>query len=97
MPVMLRVTLRGKKAYDFLERLTSYVLPRIRDFNGLSPKKFDGMGNYHLGLKQQILFPEIAPENVTVPMGVQVSIATSATTDTDAKALLESLGCIFVK
>lgn len=97
MPVMLRVTLRGRKAYDFLERVTSYVLPRIRDFNGLSPKKFDGMGNYHVGLKQQTLFPEIAPEQVTIPMGVQISIATSATTDSDAKALLESLGCIFVK
>lgn len=97
MPVMLRVTLRGRKAYDFMERVTTYVLPRIRDFNGLSPKKFDGMGNYHVGLKQQTLFPEISPEQVTIPMGVQISVATSATSDADAKALLETLGCIFVK
>lgn len=97
MPVMLRVTLRGKKAYDFIERLTTFVLPRIRDFNGLSLKKFDGMGNYHLWLKQQTLFPEIAPEDVKVAMGIQISIDTSAYSNEDAKHLLESLGCVFVK
>ncbi len=97
MPVMMRVTPRGKKAYDFLERVATYVLPRIRDFNGLSVKKFDGMGNYHVGLKQQTLFPEIAPEQVTIPMWVQITIDTSATNDGDAKEFLQSLGLIFVK
>lgn len=97
MPVMLKVTLRGAKAYDFIERITTFVLPRIRDFNGLSVKKFDGMGNYSLWLKQQTLFPEIAPEQVTTLLWVQVTIDTSAHTDSEAKTLLEFLWCIFVK
>jgi large subunit ribosomal protein L5 len=91
MPVMLRVTLRGKKAYDMIERLVTYVFPRIRDFAGLSPKKFDKMGNYHMGLKQQTLFPELIPEQITTPMGLQISITTSAQTTEHSRALLEQL------
>jgi len=97
MPVMLRTTLRGKKAHDFIERLVAYVLPRVRDFNGISPRKFDGRGNYTLGLKDQLVFPELNPEEVKTAMGIQMTFATTADTNEDAKALLESLGIIFAK
>lgn len=95
MPSMLKTTLRGPKAYDFLERLTQLVLPRVRDFSGLSSRKFDGKGNYSIGFKTQNIFPEIKPEEVKTPMGIQITIATSAESDQDAKALLQSLGIIF--
>jgi large subunit ribosomal protein L5 len=97
MPVMLKVTLRGEKAYDFVERLGQFVLPRVRDFSGLSTRKFDGRGNYTLGLKTQVVFPEIVPEDIKTPMGVQVSFCTTADTDADAQALLQQLGIIFQK
>ena len=95
MPVMLRVTLRGKKAYDFVERLRTYVLPRLRDFAGLVGRKFDGKGNYSVGFPNLVIFPEIMPEQITTPMGVQITFSTTADTDADAKALLQSLGIIF--
>lgn len=97
MPVMLNVTLRGGKAYDFVERMVSLVLPRVRDFAWIAVRKFDGRGNYSLGFKDQTVFPEIIPENVKTPMGVQVSFCTTADTDADARALLEECGLIFEK
>ncbi len=95
MPSMLRVTLRREKAYDFVTRLVAYVLPRVRDFSGLSARKFDGKGNYNIGFPSQIIFPELNPEEVGTNMGVQITIVTSTTDDGDAKALLQSLGVIF--
>ncbi len=95
MPSMLRTTLRGPKAYDFIERLTQLVFPRVRDFAGVSGRKFDGKGNYNIGFKTQSVFAEIKPEEIKTPMGVQVTIVTSADTDADAKVLLQSLGIIF--
>lgn len=97
MPVMLRTTLRWKRAYDLIERLTSYVFPRVRDFDGLSQRKFDGRGNYSFGIKSQSVFPEITPEDVRIPMGIQITIATTADTNEDAKALLQQLWVIFQK
>lgn len=97
MPVMLRVTLRGKKAYDLVERLVTYVFPRIRDFEWISPKKFDWRGNYSLGLKDYSIFPELNPESIKTPSGIQFTIGTSAETNEDAKALFESLWIIFQK
>lgn len=95
MPSMLRVTLRREKAYDFIERITTYVLPRVRDFSGLSVRKFDGNGNYNLGFPSQVIFPELNPEEVGTNMGIQVTIVTSTSDDAEAKALLQSLGVIF--
>lgn len=97
MPVMLRVTLRGKKAYDMIERLVTYVFPRIRDFEWISYKKFDWRGNYSMGLKDYGIFPELNPESIKTPSWLQFTIGTSATNDADAKALLESLWVIFQK
>ena len=97
MPVMLRVTLRGRKAYDFIERMTSFVLPRVRDFAGISTRKFDGRGNYSMWFRNQVVFPEIMPESIKTPMGIQVNICTTCDQDEDAKALLEQLGIIFEK
>ncbi len=97
MPVMLRCTLRWSKAYDFIERLTSYVFPRVRDFEWLSTKKFDWRGNYSMWLKDLVVFPEINPEDIKIPMWLQITFATSANTNEDAQALLESLGIIFKK
>lgn len=97
MPVMLRVTLRGEKAYDFVERLVTYVLPRVRDFEGVSGRKFDGRGNYSLGFKDYGIFPELNPENIKIPMGLQMTFVTSTDSDEDSKAMLQSLGVIFQK
>lgn len=97
MPVMLRTTLRGKRAYDFLERVIALVLPRVRDFQWVSPKKFDGRGNYSLWLKSQAVFADITPEDVVTPMGVQITIVTTTTIDSEAKALLQSLWLIFLQ
>lgn len=97
MPVMLRTTLRGKKAYDFIERLVALVLPRLRDFQWVSNKKFDGRGNYSLWFSSQAVFAEIAPEEVTTNTGVQITIVTSTTVDAEAKTLLQSLGIIFMQ
>ena len=97
MPVMLRTTLRREKAFDLIERLVTYVFPRIRDFEGLNEKKFDGRGNYTLGLKDQAVFPEINPEEIKMNSGLQITIVTSADTDEDAKGLLEQVWIIFEK
>ena len=95
MPVGAMVTLRGERMYDFLQKLICVVLPRIRDFRGISPKSFDGRGNYTFGLKEQSLFPEIHYDEVDIVKGMNVSIITTATTDDEARALLKHLGMPF--
>ncbi|MCD8378663.1 MAG: 50S ribosomal protein L5 [Candidatus Gastranaerophilales bacterium] len=95
MPVGAMVTLRGERMYDFLQKLICVVLPRIRDFRGISPKSFDGRGNYTLGLKEQALFPEITYEEVELVKGMNVSIITTAKTDDEARELLYLLGMPF--
>ena len=95
MPVGAMVTLRGDRMYDFLQKLICVVLPRIRDFRGISPKSFDGRGNYTLGLKEQALFPEITYEEVDLVKGMNVSIITTANTDDEARELLFQLGMPF--
>ncbi|MCM1265108.1 MAG: 50S ribosomal protein L5 [Candidatus Gastranaerophilales bacterium] len=95
MPVGAMVTLRGERMYDFLQKLICVVLPRIRDFRGISPKSFDGRGNYTLGLKEQALFPEISYEEIELVKGMNVSIITTAETDDEARELLHLLGMPF--
>ena len=95
MPVGAMVTLRGDRMYDFLQKLICVVLPRIRDFRGISPKSFDGRGNYTLGLKEQALFPEITYEEVDLVKGMNVSIITTAKTDDEARELLFQMGMPF--
>jgi len=97
MPIGTMVTLRGAKMYDFYQKLVCVALPRIRDFRGVGDKSFDGRGNYSLGLKEQILFPEINYDKVDVIKGMNISIITTARTDEEAKALLELLGMPFKK
>jgi len=97
MPVGAMVTLRGEKMYDFLQKLIHVVLPRIRDFRGVSAKSFDGRGNYTLGLKEQTLFPEIKYDEVDGTHGMNVSIITTAETDDEARELLRALGMPFKK
>jgi large subunit ribosomal protein L5 len=95
MPVGLSVTLRGERAYEFLDRLTAIAIPRIRDFRGLSPRSFDGRGNYSMGLREQIIFPEIDYDNIDQVRGMDVTITTTAQTDAEAFALLDALGMPF--
>jgi large subunit ribosomal protein L5 len=95
MPIGTKVTLRGARMYEFLDRLVSIALPRIRDFRGLSRRSFDGRGNYSLGIREQIIFPEIDYDNVTTIRGLDVAITTTATTDEEAFALLRGLGLPF--
>ena len=95
MPVGMVVTLRGKKMYDFYDRLVGIVLPRIRDFRGVSPDSFDGRGNYSLGMKEQIVFPEIDYDKIEKIRGLQVTIVTSAKRDDDARLLLKLMGMPF--
>ena len=95
MPVGAMVTLRGDRMYDFFQKLVCVVLPRIRDFRGVSPKSFDGRGNYTFGLKEQTLFPEIHYDEVDIVKGMNVSIITTAPTDDEARALLKHLGMPF--
>ena len=95
MPVGAMATLRGERMYDFLQKLICVVFPRIRDFRGISPKPFDGRGNYTLGLKEQSLFPEITYEEVDLVKGMNVSIITTAETDDEARELLRLLGMHF--
>ncbi len=95
MPIGARVTLRGAKMYEFLDRLVSISLPRIRDFRGLNPDSFDGRGNYSLGIKEQIIFPEIDYDSVQTIRGLDIAITTSAETDEQARALLRHLGLPF--
>ena len=97
MNIGLRVTLRGIKMYEFLDRLTSVSLPRVRDFRGINPKSFDGRGNYTLGIKEQIVFPEINIDKVSKMHGMDITFVTSADTDKEAKALLTELGLPFKK
>lgn len=97
MPVGAMITLRGERMYDFLQKLISVALPRIRDFRGISSKSFDGRGNYTLGLKEQSLFPEIKYEDVDLVKGMNISIITTAQTDDEARALLAELGMPFKK
>jgi large subunit ribosomal protein L5 len=95
MPIGAKVTLRGARMWEFLDRLVSIALPRIRDFRGLSPASFDGRGNYSLGVREQIIFPEIDYDDVETIRGLDVTITTSAETDEEALALLRELGLPF--
>lgn len=95
MPIGARVTLRGARMYEFLDRLVSIALPRIRDFRGLSVRSFDGRGNYSLGIREQIIFPEINYDDVDTIRGLDVAITTTARDDTEALALLRELGLPF--
>jgi large subunit ribosomal protein L5 len=95
MPVGARVTLRGARMYEFLDRLVTIALPRIRDFRGLNPDSFDGRGNYSLGVKEQIIFPEIDYDSVQSIRGLDIAITTTAETDEHARALLRHLGLPF--
>ncbi|HZT81506.1 MAG TPA: 50S ribosomal protein L5 [Gemmataceae bacterium] len=90
-----RVTLRGKRMYEFLDRLISIALPRIRDFRGVNPKSFDGNGNYSLGLSEQMVFPEIDPDKVTFTQGMDVTFVTSTRNDDEARELLRAFGMPF--
>ncbi len=95
MPVGVRVTLRGDRMWEFLDRLVSIALPRIRDFRGLSPDSFDGRGNYSLGVREQIIFPEIDYDSINQIRGLDVAITTTAADDNQARALLTELGLPF--
>jgi large subunit ribosomal protein L5 len=97
MPIGARVTLRGDRMYEFLDRLVSIALPRIRDFRGLSPRSFDGRGNYSIGIREQLIFPEINYDDIAGIRGLDVTITTSAKTDEHALALLRSLGLPFAE
>jgi len=97
MPIGLKVTLRGERMYDFFDKLVNAVLPRIREFQGVSRDSFDGRGNYTLGIKEQIIFPEVDYDNIDKVRGLEVSIITTANTNEEGKHLLESLGMPFSK
>jgi large subunit ribosomal protein L5 len=97
MPVGLSVTLRQDRAYEFLDRLTAIAIPRIRDFRGLNPRSFDGRGNYSMGIREQIIFPEIDYDNIDQVRGLDVTFTTSAETDVEAFALLAALGMPFAR
>ena len=97
MPVGLTVTLRDERAYEFLDRLTAIAIPRIRDFRGLNPRSFDGRGNYSMGVREQIIFPEIDYDNIDQVRGLDVTITTTAQTDAEAFALLDALGMPFAR
>ncbi|MBD3754255.1 MAG: 50S ribosomal protein L5 [Gammaproteobacteria bacterium] len=96
-PVGCKVTLRGERMYEFLDRLINIALPRVRDFRGINPKGFDGRGNYNMGLKEQIIFPEIEFEKVDKIRGMDISFTTTASTNEEAKALLEAFNFPFKK
>src|SRR5512132_3868090 len=95
MPIGARVTLRGDRMYEFLDRLVSIALPRIRDFRGLNPRSFDGRGNYSIGIREQIIFPEINYDDIAAVRGLDIAITTSAKDDESARALLRGLGLPF--
>jgi len=97
MPIGTKVTLRGKKMYEFLDRLISVAMPRTRDFRGINPKGFDGRGNYNLGVKEHIIFPEIDIDKVSRILGMDITFVTSADSDEEAKALLDAFGFPFIK
>lgn len=91
MPIGIMVTLRGKRMWEFLDRLISVALPRVRDFRGLSPRSFDGRGNYNLGIREHIIFPEVKVEQIERIKGMNITIVTTAKTDREAYALLKAL------
>ena len=95
MSIGASVTLRQEQMYNFLTKLINIVLPRIRDFRGISPNSFDGRGNYNLGLKEQLIFPEVSYDDVTQIRGLDISIVTTAKTDEEARALLKAFGMPF--
>jgi large subunit ribosomal protein L5 len=95
MPVGIMVTLRSDRMYAFLDRLINLALPRIRDFRGISPKSFDGRGNYTLGVREQLIFPEIDYDSIDQVRGMDISIITTANTDEEGRALLKELGMPF--
>ena len=97
MPVGVKVTLRGVKMYDFLDRFISVSLPRTRDFRGINPKGFDGRGNYNMGIKEHIIFPEIDIDKVNKIFGMDITFVTSTDSDEEAKALFDEFGFPFVK
>ena len=97
MPIGVRVTLRGERMYEFLDRLISIALPRVRDFRGVNDKSFDGRGNYTIGVTEQIIFPEIDIDKVSKIMGMDITFVTTAKTDAEAFALLKEIGMPFVK
>jgi large subunit ribosomal protein L5 len=97
MPVGLSVTLRNERAYEFIDRLTSIAIPRIRDFRGLRTSSFDGRGNYSMGVREQIIFPEIDYDAIDQVRGLDITITTTATTDEEARVLLELLGLPFAR
>jgi large subunit ribosomal protein L5 len=97
MPIGAMVTLRGQRMYEFLDRLTAVTMPRIRDFRGVSPNSFDGRGNYTLGLREQIVFPEIDYDKVDKTRGLEMSIVTTAKNDEEGRRLLALLGVPFAK
>lgn len=97
MPIGCRVTLRGTRMYEFLDRLISVALPRVRDFRGLPRRSFDGRGNYTLGITDQLIFPEISYERVDAVRGMNISMVTTARTDDESRALLERMGMPFRK
>lgn len=97
MPIGTKVTLRGDRMYEFLDRLLAVALPRTRDFRGISPKGFDGRGNYNLGVKEHIIFPEIDIDKVNRILGMDITFVTSADSDEEAKALLDAFGFPFTK
>jgi large subunit ribosomal protein L5 len=95
MAIGCKVTLRGENMYEFLDRLTTVALPRIRDFRGISPKSFDGRGNYSLGIREQIIFPEIDYDRIDQVRGLDITITTTAATDDEARELLKHFGMPF--
>jgi large subunit ribosomal protein L5 len=97
MPVGVAVTLRGARLYEFLDRLMSVAIPRIRDFRGLNPRSFDGRGNYALGVREQIIFPEVDYDEVDAVRGLDVVITTTAQSDEEAFALLSAFGMPFAR
>ena len=97
MPIGLKVTLRGERMYDFFDKLVNAVLPRIREFQGVTRNSFDGRGNYTLGLKEQIIFPEVDYDKIDKVRGLEISIITTANTDEEGRHLLELLGLPFAK
>lgn len=97
MEIGCRVTLRGQRMYEFLDRLITLALPRVRDFRGLNPKGFDGRGNYSMGLNEQVVFPEVNPDKVTFVQGMNITMVTSARSDDEGRLLLRELGLPFRK
>ncbi len=97
MKIGVKVTLRGEKMYEFLDRLLNVALPRVRDFHGINPNSFDGRGNYNLGIKEQLIFPEIEYDKIDKVRGMDICLVTTAKTDEEAKELLTLMGAPFAK